>query len=127
MANEEGALSKEFDHLALVVDLEDRWLADVGPGDNFLEPLRAVTQIEQQDVAGTFRFIDDGGRWRLERRQPEDSWRHRAFLGEFHYLVISRTEFFPVPGRRASASHRGRGGAVLLLAGSFCMYRRSCF
>ncbi|PYV26108.1 MAG: hypothetical protein DMG24_07865, partial [Acidobacteria bacterium] len=38
VANDQGVASKEFDHLALQIDLEDRWLADVGFGENFLEP-----------------------------------------------------------------------------------------
>ena len=73
--NEEGIASREFDHLALRIDLEDAWLADVGFGDNFLEPLRLVSELEQQDAAGTFRLIDAGDRWRVERSQPDRSWR----------------------------------------------------
>jgi N-hydroxyarylamine O-acetyltransferase len=75
VSNEEGIAGKEFDHLTLRIDLEDAWLADVGFGDNFLEPLRLVSEFEQQDAAGTFRLIDVGERWRLERRQPDRSWR----------------------------------------------------
>jgi len=75
VANEEGVLSAEFDHLLLRVDLEDAWLADVGFGDNFLEPLRFASHLEQQDAAGSFRLVDAGLRWRLERRQPDGAWR----------------------------------------------------
>ena len=75
VANEEGIASKEFDHLALRVDLENAWLSDVGFGDNFLEPLHLVSHIEQQDTAGSFRLIDASERWLLERRQPDGSWR----------------------------------------------------
>ena len=35
-----GRLSPEFDHLVLSVELEDRWVADVGFGESSLEPLR---------------------------------------------------------------------------------------
>jgi N-hydroxyarylamine O-acetyltransferase len=73
--NEQGIASEEFDHLILRIDLESAWLADVGFGDNFLEPLRMVNELEQQDGAGSFRLIDAGERWRLERRQPDLSWR----------------------------------------------------
>jgi len=75
VANDQGVASKEFDHLALQIDLEDRWLADVGFGENFLEPLRLISRMEQQDVTGSFRFVNAGDRWRLERRQPDASWR----------------------------------------------------
>jgi N-hydroxyarylamine O-acetyltransferase len=57
VANEAGIASKDFDHLTLRIDLEGPWLADVGFGENFLEPLRLIGHIEQQDPVGTFRFI----------------------------------------------------------------------
>jgi len=46
----------EFDHLALHVDLAEPWLADVGFGDSFLEPLRLTPGIEQEQAAGKFRI-----------------------------------------------------------------------
>ena len=39
-----GTAGKEFDHLALRIDLEDIGLADLSFGDNFLEPLRLSSQ-----------------------------------------------------------------------------------
>ena len=36
----DGAFGPEFDHLLLRVELDEPWLADVGFGDLFLEPLR---------------------------------------------------------------------------------------
>ena len=47
VAREDGTASPEFDHLALRVDLEEPWLADVGFGDSFLEPLRLKPDVEQ--------------------------------------------------------------------------------
>ena len=64
-----GTAGKEFDHLALRIDLEDIGLADLSFGDNFLEPLR-LSEMEQQDAARGLRLIDAGECWRLERRQP---------------------------------------------------------
>jgi N-hydroxyarylamine O-acetyltransferase len=75
VANEEATASKESDHLTLRVDLEESWLADVGFGDNFLQPLRLITDIERPDPVGTFRFTQAGERWRLQVRQPDGSWR----------------------------------------------------
>ena len=40
VARQDGSYGPEFDHLTLRVDLEEPWLADVGFGDCFLEPLR---------------------------------------------------------------------------------------
>jgi uncharacterized repeat protein (TIGR03833 family) len=64
-----GTAGKEFDHLALRIDLEDIGLADLSFGANFLEPLR-LSEMEQQDAAAGLRLIDADERWRLERRQP---------------------------------------------------------
>lgn len=75
VANEQGTLSEEFDHLALRVEAEGAWLADVGFGDNFLGPLQFTSGVEQKDSVADFRLIDIGERWQLERSQPDGSWR----------------------------------------------------
>lgn len=96
VANDQEVLSAEFDHLALRVDLEEAWLADVGFGDNFIEPLHLASYLEQQDPAGSFRVIDAGARWRLEQRQMDGTWRLQyAFsllprlLSEFRHVPLS--------------------------------------
>ena len=105
VANEEGIASKEFDHLTLRIDLEDPWLADVGFGENFLEPLALIGHIEQQDPVGTFRFIQASERWRLEVRQLDGSWRLQynfslrprqlsEFAGMCHYHQTSPDSHF---------------------------------
>ena len=90
VANEQGVLSPEFDHLVLGVDLEDAWLADVGFGDNFVEPLRLAAGIEQQDAAGSFRLMNSGQRWGLERRQPDGTWQVQY---EFSLVPRQLSEF----------------------------------
>jgi N-hydroxyarylamine O-acetyltransferase len=81
VARPDGSFSPEFDHLALRVDVpggtdgERSWIADVGFGDSFLEPLplepgRAV----EQGPAG-FRLDADGDGLRLVRRGPDGVWR----------------------------------------------------
>jgi N-hydroxyarylamine O-acetyltransferase len=78
-----------FDHLTLVVQLEERWLVDVGFGDSFLDPLRFDIADPQPQANGVFRVTHDGvsgaharqtssGDWnnehlfRLEARQLQD-------------------------------------------------------
>jgi len=53
----EGGFGPAFDHLLLRVDVDgEAWLADVGFGDSFLEPIR-LTDTMQHDVhGGTFRI-----------------------------------------------------------------------
>ena len=75
VANEKVVLSPEFAHVALRVDLAAPWLVDVGFGDSFLEPLRLAGEIEQPDAAGSFRLIEAGDRWRVERRPADGTWR----------------------------------------------------
>ena len=70
--NKDGSLGPEFDHLILQVTCPDEanssWLADVGFGDSFLEPLRFEEQGEQPDGLRAYRIEhDDAGRWVWER------------------------------------------------------------
>jgi len=47
---QDGSLGIDFDHLALLVQIpgeSERWLADVGFGDSFKEPLQFKVDIEQ--------------------------------------------------------------------------------
>lgn len=97
----------------------DVWLADVGFGDNFLEPLRLVSHVEQQDPAGPFRLIDAGERWRLERREPDGSWRLQydfspkarqlsEFAGMCHYHQTSPESYFTRNRICSLATPKGR-------------------
>lgn len=64
----------EFDHLALIVTIDgERWLADVGFGDSFLEPLRVDERGEQRDPAGVFAVIPSGTGMTV-RRKHHDAW-----------------------------------------------------
>lgn len=72
-----GGEGPEFDHLTLRVDLDESWLADVGFGDSFLEPLRMVTGTEQADPAGRFRLQRLGERLQLEKLSPEGIWKRQ--------------------------------------------------
>ena len=40
VANPDGTFSEPFDHMTLIVTLDEGWLVDVGFGDSFIEPLR---------------------------------------------------------------------------------------
>jgi N-hydroxyarylamine O-acetyltransferase len=75
VARPNGSEGPEFDHLTLRVGLEETWLADVGFGDSFLEPLRLKTGIEQADPAGIFRFVQREERWNMQKRESDGSWK----------------------------------------------------
>jgi N-hydroxyarylamine O-acetyltransferase len=48
VARQDGSDGPEFDHLTLRVDLDVPWLADVGFGEGFLEPLRLESGMRQE-------------------------------------------------------------------------------
>src|SRR4029077_20268802 len=56
VAREDGSYGPEFDHLTLRVDLEEPWLADVGFGECFLEPLRLESRLEHEQSGRVYRL-----------------------------------------------------------------------
>jgi N-hydroxyarylamine O-acetyltransferase len=71
----DGSESPEFDHLTLRVDLNEPWLADVGFGDCFVDPLRLRIGLEQEQSGRWFRIIDAGESLRLQSRDTEPNWK----------------------------------------------------
>ena len=65
---EDGQPGPEFDHLILLVQLEERWLADVGFGDSFCDPLRLDEPGEQPQDRRTYRLIQNGDEWEMQER-----------------------------------------------------------
>ena len=59
VANDDGTFSAPFDHLTLMVTLEQRWLADVGFGDSFIEPLRIDESAAQTQGDRSYRIQPD--------------------------------------------------------------------
>jgi N-hydroxyarylamine O-acetyltransferase len=57
VANAAGEFSPDFDHMALIVNLDERRLVDVGFGDSFIEPL----SIDERDTQ-----IQHGHAYRLD-------------------------------------------------------------
>ncbi len=75
VARPDGTFGPDFDHMALEVDLEERWLVDVGFGDSFRDPLRLDERGEQPEGAHAFRIDEDGGHLLLLRRDgSEKPW-----------------------------------------------------
>ena len=74
-AKRKGGFGPEFDHLALRVDLDQPYLADVGFGDAFLEPLRLAAGIEQNDPRKTFLLTHECADWLVRERTPGGTWK----------------------------------------------------
>lgn len=96
----------EFDHLALRVDLEEPWLVDVGFGDSFLDPLRLISEVEQEQAVGKFRIHSQAGdTFVMQRFEAEKGWRAQYsftlepralndFAGMCHYHQTSPESHF---------------------------------
>lgn len=88
VARPDGTFGPDFDHMALQVDLEERWLADVGFGDSFRDPLRLDERGEQPEGTRTFRIDEDGDHLLLLRRDgPGEPWQpqYRFTLQPYEY------------------------------------------
>jgi N-hydroxyarylamine O-acetyltransferase len=73
VARADGSESPEFDHLILRVDLEEPWLADVGFGDSFVEPLRLEPDIEHPQFGTAYRLKRSATDWIFESKTG-DAW-----------------------------------------------------
>lgn len=62
----DGELAPPFAHLTLLVELEERWLADVGFGYSFLDPLRLDEPGEQRSAERRYRIAREGERWWMQ-------------------------------------------------------------
>ena len=63
----------DFDHMLLLVELDEPRIADVGFGDSFLEPLPLHTAPVQQGGCD-YRLREEGDTWTLDQRQRGKDW-----------------------------------------------------
>jgi N-hydroxyarylamine O-acetyltransferase len=75
VANDGEGFGPEFDHMLLLVSLDERWIADVGFGDSFLEPLRLDVSEEQTQGARAYKFIEEGELRVLLQRGYDSQWK----------------------------------------------------
>lgn len=75
VANAAGEFGPDFDHMALMVQLERRWLVDVGFGDSFLEPLLLDERDEQRQGSRAYQIIPDGNYLVVMRREEGEEWK----------------------------------------------------
>jgi N-hydroxyarylamine O-acetyltransferase len=73
-ANAEGVFGPEFDHMTLMVALDNRWLVDVGFGDSFLEPLRLDEETTQIQGNNSYRVVREEEFLVLMRQSSDNAW-----------------------------------------------------
>lgn len=69
-----GGIPQEIDHLTLLVQLNERWIVDVGFGDTARLPLRLDVEDEQFGVEQVYRITYAEGRRKLWRRIENNEW-----------------------------------------------------
>lgn len=74
VANTEGGFGPGFDHMTLMVTLEERWLTDVGFGDSFGEPLLLDHRGEQVQGARGYQIARDEPHLILRQRDNLGDW-----------------------------------------------------
>ena len=100
--NGEGQLGIEFDHLALLVQIPGstgRWLADVGFGDSFNEPLHFEGPEIQEQGLRAYRLEQTRDGYITWQRNYDGSW-------ERHYFFDLQPHRFPDEYRSACTYHQ---------------------
>src|SRR4051812_12811372 len=64
----------DFDHMTLLVSLDEEWLVDVGFGDSFIEPLRLDEHSDQVQARRAYRIVEDGELLTLMQRDEGGEW-----------------------------------------------------
>ena len=96
----DGTLGIDFDHLALLVGIAgrpDRWLADVGFGDSFVEPL-ALGEGEQEQGLRAYRLEKTSAGYVVWQRDYDQRWEQQYFFD-----LLPRS--FPVEYEAACSYH----------------------
>jgi N-hydroxyarylamine O-acetyltransferase len=75
VANADGVFGPAFDHMTLMVSLEQLWLADVGFGDSFREPLLLDEPGEQLQGNRGYQIVTGGSVFTLRQRIEDGEWK----------------------------------------------------
>ncbi len=118
--NGRGEFGPEFDHMTLMVTLDERWIVDVGFGDSFREPLRLAEGPEQEQGQRAYRIEEDGGgRLVLIERGDGGEWKplyrfscephvYKDYAGMCHHHQTSADSHFTQQRICSLATEEGR-------------------
>jgi N-hydroxyarylamine O-acetyltransferase len=131
VTGEAGSESPEFDHLTLLVDLDEPWLADVGFGDSFLDPLHLKAGEEQAQDGRRFRIVEQNVSLHVERTEPDRTWKRQysftlaprrleEFAAMCHYHQTSPESHFT---RKSICSKATPNGRITLADGKLIVTR----
>ena len=74
VAHAHGGFGPNFDHMALLVTHNERWLVDVGFGESFVEPLLLDAREEQVQGTRAFRIVEADEYLIVMRRNDRGDW-----------------------------------------------------
>jgi N-hydroxyarylamine O-acetyltransferase len=75
VAGKDGGWGPEFDHLLLLVRIDgERWLADVGFGSSFREPLLLDLATDQSQQDGIYRISRAEEHWVFAEQAVDGTW-----------------------------------------------------
>lgn len=87
----DGTFGPAFDHLALLVELDDIYLVDVGFGDSFTRPLHLHQRDSQVQGTTAYLIRQEGDTYVLHQKNleaPEGDWKPQyRFTRQAHQLV----------------------------------------
>lgn len=95
VANAQGVFGPDFDHMTLLVvpteGQTERWLADVGFGDSFLEPLMLDSRQEQLQGDRAYKIVEDDPHLIMMQREADDEWKaqYRFTLQPYTYSAYA--------------------------------------
>ena len=90
---EDGGFGPEFDHMLLKVELPDPWLADVGFGESFVDPLPLRAGAEEAENGHLFGVTPENGGWELYRRDSDGT---EVPLYRFSDIARQLPEYMPM-------------------------------
>lgn len=77
----EGKYGPEYDHMSIIVNLNELWLVDVGFGDLFIEPLKIEANVQQEDQ---FKF------YKIAQINAEDFVLHESLKANIDFKIKYR-------------------------------------
>ena len=90
---DDGGFGPEFDHMLLKVELPDPWLADVGFGESFVDPLPFKAGAQKSENGQLFGVTPEDGGWELHRRDSDGT---EVPLYRFSDVAHPLSEYVPM-------------------------------
>ncbi len=90
---DDGGFGPEFDHMLLKVKLPEPWLADVGFGESFVDPLPLRAGAQEAENGQLFGVNPENGGWELYRRDSDGA---EVPLYRFSDVAHELSEYVPM-------------------------------